>query len=444
MRFSLQNKTIDLLNYDKEHIWHPYTSMLSPLKCYLAKRAEGVEIYLEDGRVLIDGMSSWWAAIHGYNNKYINDAAKTQLENMSHIMFGGFTHEPAINLTEKLLSILPNELNKVFYSDSGSVAVEVAMKMALQYFFVKGEHKRTKFLTVKNGYHGDTFHAMSVCDPVTGMHEIYRDVLPQNIFAEAPQCKFHQEWDDKYIADFNSKLENYSSEICAVILEPIVQGAGGMRFYSPTYINKVRELCNKHNVLLIFDEIATGFGRTGKNFAFEHTEVLPDILCLGKAITGGYISFAATVTNDNIAAVLSTASPGVFMHGPTFMGNPLACAIATANLELYLQSNYLAKIKSIEELLLSNLSRCNTFDIVEEVRVLGAIGVVELKYPVDVERIQELFVDKGVWIRPFGKLIYIMPPYIIELEQLSIITDAIYDVLKNNSNDILQKNKGEL
>jgi len=416
-------------NFDKEHIWHPYTSMTNPLPVFEVESAEGVYINLKDGTRLIDGMSSWWAVIHGYNNKELNKAAKQQIDKMSHVMFGGLTHEPAITLAKKLIDITPSNLQKVFYSDSGSVAVEVAVKMAVQYWQSKKKPNKNKLLTVKSGYHGDTFKAMSVCDPTNGMHHIFTGSMPINYFAEQPKKRFNEPWSDNDISSLKNILEAEHNNIAAVIIEPIVQGAGGMWFYSAEYLNQLRALCDEYNILLIFDEIATGFGRTGELFAANHTNIQPDIMCLGKAITGGYMSFAATLTTSDVANVISDGEAGVFMHGPTFMGNPLACAIANKSIEILLSYDWKSNIKQIESQLYNELIELKNNSKVNDVRVLGAIGVVEMKEPVNMATLQQKFVDLGVWIRPFGKLIYLMPQYIIKPDELSKLTSAIKEVV---------------
>nr|WP_319490515.1 adenosylmethionine--8-amino-7-oxononanoate transaminase [uncultured Desulfobacter sp.] len=423
------NRTAAYLNFDKRHIWHPYTSMTNPISAYMVERAEGVHIHLADGRVLTDGMSSWWAAIHGYNHPVLNQAIYEQTQKMSHIMFGGLTHEPACTLAEKLISVVPRGLEHIFFSDSGSVAVEVAIKMAIQYQQALGKPQKKKLLTVRKGYHGDTFAAMGVCDPVQGMHSLFKGVLPEAIFARAPQCAFSQSWDETDTAEIESLMAGHHQEIAAVILEPIVQGAGGMRFYHPNYLKTLRYLCRQYNVLLIFDEIATGFGRTGKLFAAQWADVCPDIMCIGKALTGGYISFAATLATSQVAKGISSDG-GVFMHGPTYMANPLACAVANASLDLLMTGAWQTQVADIHDLLAEHLSPARTFAGVKDVRVLGAIGVIELGDAVDMPVIQEMFVRAGVWIRPFGRLVYTMPPYVCQKEDVVRIATAMCEVIK--------------
>jgi len=420
-----------LLASDKKHIWHPYSAMDSDLPVYPVESARGVRIKLVDGRELIDGMSSWWCAIHGYNHPVMNSALTRQLENMAHVMFGGLTHEPAVVLAEKLVDITPEPLQSVFFADSGSVAVEVAMKMAIQYWNAKGQPNKQRFLTIRHGYHGDTFGAMSVTDPVNGMHSLFADALAQQYFVDAPACRFGEACSDDDIEPFRQQLETNKEKIAAVILEPIVQGAGGMRFYSAEYLRRVSELCNEHDVLLILDEIATGFGRSGKLFACEHADITPDIMCIGKSLTGGYMTLAATLTTEDVSHVISNGNPGVFMHGPTFMANPLACTAANASIKLLLDSPWQQNIANIEQGLLTGLAPCRQLESVKDVRVLGAIGVVELHQAVDMKTIQPMFVDAGVWIRPFGKLVYLMPPYIISKSDLNTLTNAVFQILSS-------------
>ncbi|MBE4045621.1 adenosylmethionine--8-amino-7-oxononanoate transaminase [Vibrio parahaemolyticus] len=412
------------LAFDHHHIWHPYTSTLTPLTCYPVASANGVHIKLEDGTELVDGMSSWWSTIHGYNHPHLNQAAHQQIDQVSHVMFGGITHQPAISLCKKLLSLAPNNLEHVFLADSGSVAVEVSLKMALQYWHAKGE-RRPKFLTLRHGYHGDTFAAMSVTDPDNSMHSLYKGFLPEHIFAESPTCGYWDEWKPEDLADFEHKIDSHHQELAAVILEPIVQGAGGMRIYHPEFLKGVRRLCDKYDLLLIADEIATGFGRTGKLFACEHADIQPDILCVGKALTGGYMTLSATLASKHVADTVCGGDAGCFMHGPTFMGNPLACAVATASLELIEQGDWQQQTQQIEMLFSELLPKLEEYDLVKNTRWLGAIGVVETHRPVNMETIQALFVEHGVWIRPFGKLIYMMPPFISKPEDIEKLINAI-------------------
>jgi adenosylmethionine-8-amino-7-oxononanoate aminotransferase len=426
---TIKNNQSEIIRKDQQFVWHPYSSLTDPIPAYEVVSAEGVYLQLADGKRLIDGMSSWWCAIHGYNHPILNAAAKDQIDRMSHVMFGGITHAPAVSLCEKLVDITPQGLNKVFLSDSGSVSVEVAIKMAFQYWISQGQPEKNKLLSLKGGYHGDTFAAMSVTDPVNGMHHIFDQVLPQHYFAPKPEISFNQKWNNTDIAEFKAILATNHQQIAAVILEPIVQGAGGMNFYSPEYLKQVRKLCTQYNVLLIADEIATGFGRTGKLFACEWAGICPDIMCLGKSLTGGYMTLAATLCNDEVSRGICDGEAGCFMHGPTFMGNPLACSVANASIDLLLSQDWYANIDRIESLLQKHIQAFSDLDTVAETRVLGAIGVIEMKDPVNLAEIQRQFVEQEIWVRPFGKLVYVMPPFVIKNPELELLMKGIYKIL---------------
>ena len=417
------------LEIDAEHVWHPYSAMRSSLPVYHVAAAEGVKIRLSDGRELIDGMSSWWCAIHGYNHPELNRALNEQAERMAHVMFGGLTHEPAIELVTRLIELTPTALQSVFIADSGSVAVEVAMKMAIQYWHADGKPDKQRFITLRNGYHGDTFGAMSVCDPITGMHSLFSAALSRQFFVDRPSSRFGEPVDEADLEPLARSLAQNHSQIAALILEPVVQGAGGMYFYSAEYLSQARRLCDEYGVLLIADEIATGFGRSGRLFACEHAAIGPDIMCLGKALTGGYLSLAATLTTSEVSERIDSSDPGVFMHGPTFMANPLACAVACRSIELLLASPWQQRIAEIEASLRRLLARCDDLPQVAEVRCLGAIGVVEMKQPVDMNAITEQFVAAGVWVRPFGRLVYLMPAYNINDDELEFLGNAVADIV---------------
>ena len=419
------------LEFDRRHIWHPYASMRNPVPAYPVASARGVRLKLADGRELIDGMSSWWSVIHGYNHPALNRAAREQLARMPHVMFGGLTHEPAIRLARRLVEISPGDLDRVFFADSGSVAVEVAIKMALQYWRARGVEGRTRLLTIRRGYYGDTFQAMSVCDPVTGMHHLFSGAVAEQLFADAPRVRYGEPWEPADLDSLRALAGRHRGEIAAVILEPIVQGAGGMRFYHPEYLKGAREICDRHGLLLIADEIATGFGRSGELFACAHAGVVPDIMCVGKAMTGGYMSLAATLAGPRVAEGISNAegAAGVLMHGPTFMGNPLACAVSLASIDLLLESPWRKRVSRVERGLRDGLAPCRGLPQVADVRVLGAIGVVQMRRPVDIGPVQEQLVERGVWARPFGRLIYLMPAYVMSPADLRRLCAAICEVV---------------
>jgi adenosylmethionine-8-amino-7-oxononanoate aminotransferase len=422
-----------LLAFDGEHVWHPYGALpgaLSPLPVVSAK---GVRLKLADGRELIDGMSSWWCAIHGYRHPVLDGAVSEQLERMSHVMFGGLTHEAAVRLAERLVEITPSGLEQVFFADSGSVSVEVAIKLCLQFQRALGRGGRTRLLTVRGGYHGDTFGAMAVCDPVGGMHSMFTSVLPEHVFAERPPGGFDAGLDDAWAEHVSELVAQHAHELAAVIVEPVVQGAGGMRFYAPECVALLRKLCDEHDLLLVLDEIATGFGRTGALFACEHAGVTADVMCVGKALTGGYMTLAATLCTRAVSDAVCAGEGGGLMHGPTFMANPLACAVALASLDLLLDGGWRERVATIEDELRTGLEPARELPGVVDVRVLGAIGVVQLREEVNVAAVTAAAIERGVWLRPFRDLIYTMPAYVMDAEDLAKVTAAVVDAAAHAS-----------
>ena len=416
-------------DFDQQHLWHPYASLPPSYPNIMIDHADGIYIVTEDGTRLIDGMSSWWASVHGYNHPKLNAAMIEQLGKMAHVMFGGLTHQPAIDLGKKLLSIVPAGLDAIFYADSGSIAVEVALKMALQYQIAAKRSNKQQFASTHSGYYGDTWHAMSVCDPVGGMHSLYGKQLPMQHFVSAPPMGFGRDITQNERDELTTFFVNNSDKLAGFIIEPIIQGAGGMRFYSPQYLRLLRQLCDEHDVVLIADEIATGFGRSGKLFACEHANISPDIMTIGKALTGGYLTFAATLCTRKVADTISQSDYPALMHGPTFMGNPLACAVACASIDLILSYDIEARTANMQTVMEQQLAPAAILDGVAEVRCLGAVAVIELDDAVDMPTFQTLLIEKGIWVRPFGKLVYIMPPYVITDDELVTLCQALLKVV---------------
>lgn len=425
----MHDRWADLVDRDRATVWHPYAPMPAVNTITPVVAASGNRLRLADGREAIDGMSSWWAAIHGYRHPVLDAAVRAQLDDMAHVMFGGITHPAAVDLAELLVAITPAGLDHVFFSDSGSVAVEVAMKMAVQYWLGRGQPSRHRMLAVRGGYHGDTLHTMSVCDPVNGMHHLFESVLPPQFFAPRPTPAYGEPFDHSHLDALVALLDQHASEIAAVILEPVVQGTGGMRFYAPEYLVALRRACDQRGVLLIFDEIATGFGRSGRLFGADHAAVRPDIMCVGKAMTGGYLSMAATLCTGEVAAAVSSEATGALMHGPTYMGNPLAAAVSAASIRLLLADDWAANIERIGRGLREGLTPAAELAAVADVRQLGAIGVIETVEPLPMDALQAVVLERGVWIRPFGKLVYTMPPYISTDDDIAQLTAAMVDAV---------------
>lgn len=436
----LSTKSTD--DFDQQHLWHPYASLPPTYPNIVIDHAEGIYIVTQDGTRLIDGMSSWWASVHGYNHAVLNEAIIKQLGKMAHVMFGGLTHQPAIDLGKKLLSIVPAGLEAIFYADSGSIAVEVALKMALQYQVAANHPSKQQFASTHSGYYGDTWHAMSVCDPVAGMHSLYGKQLPMQYFVPAPPLGFERPLTQSAREALTIFFAENSEKLAGFIIEPIIQGAGGMRFYSPEYLQLLRQLCDEHDVVLIADEIATGFGRSGKLFACEHADISPDIMTIGKALTGGYMTFAATLCTRKIADTISQSDYPALMHGPTFMGNPLACAVACASIDLIMSYDIETRTANMQAIMEQQLISAATLEGVAEVRCLGAVAVIELNDAVDMPSFQSLLIDNGIWVRPFGKLVYIMPPYIITDEELVTLCQALLTVVTSYLKQISLTEKG--
>ena len=429
MRTNPSTSNLSTNDFDQQHLWHPYASLPPTYPNIVIDHAEGIYIVTNDGIRLIDGMSSWWASIHGYNHPKLNAAMIAQLGKMAHVMFGGLSHQPAIDLGKKLLSIVPDGLDAIFYADSGSIAVEVALKMALQYQIAAGCHNKNQFASTHSGYYGDTWHAMSVCDPVGGMHSLYGKQLPLQYFVPAPPLGFERELTQNERDELTTFFAKHSAQLAGFIIEPIIQGAGGMRFYSPEYLQLLRQLCDEHNVLLIADEIATGFGRSGKLFACEYANISPDIMTIGKALTGGYMTFAATLCSRKVAETISQSEYPALMHGPTFMGNPLACAVACASIDLILSYDIESRTANMQTIMDEQLATAANLNGVADVRCLGAVAVIELDEAVDMPVFQSLLIDNGIWVRPFGKLVYIMPPYVISDDELVTLCQALLTVV---------------